>query len=171
MIVNLWHSLLDMPKHDRQWHLNDVNDEVCELKEARTFLDMWSEKADVVYTYTRARWSGHDISFPLSNIDFLTGAVYIYPKFTLRWLFFYVLGKRLKSKRKITEVRNPAKSQRLREIAVNYDLDSDMFEKEARRIMRGGPRKSDSRIRCKIRLMMEGTRNEYNEEEAVCCGV
>lgn len=59
MHFHLWHSMLDMPKHDDAWHRQDVADEMKELAEAKGFFWRWSERSDVVYTVTRARWSGH----------------------------------------------------------------------------------------------------------------
>ena len=89
MFINLWHTILDMPKYDEEWHRQDIEDELKELRGAKGFLDTWSEKSDLVYTYTRAKWSGHhNIIFPKGKLDFLIGLVYMFPKYTLRWLFF-----------------------------------------------------------------------------------
>ena len=75
-IINKWHNKLDMPKHDLEWHKQDVDDEYTEYKEAVGIIYKWSELSDVVYTYTRASWSGHtDIKFPFSNFQFFIGAI------------------------------------------------------------------------------------------------
>ena len=34
-LIESWHSLLNMPKHDLAWHTEDIADEFEEFKEAR----------------------------------------------------------------------------------------------------------------------------------------
>ena len=58
MIVERWHGWVQQPKKTREWHEGDIADELQELKEAYSWLNKWSEMSDVVYTVTRARWSG-----------------------------------------------------------------------------------------------------------------
>ncbi len=137
MFISIWHSILDMPKYDLGWHKADVEEELRELSDAEGIVNIWSEKSDVVYTYTRGKWSGHwELKFPLSKVDFVVGLIYMFPKYTLRWLFFYVLGKKINSRRKITEVRNPRKTNKLYEIAEKYGINTDLLEKEAKKLMR-----------------------------------
>lgn len=134
MIFTLWHNLLGMEKHDRLWHEQDIHDELIEYKKARKFFDRWSELSDVVYTYTRARWSGHkDFKFPLSRFLFLWGSLYMFPKYTLRWLFFLFAGKKAGSKKPIREVRNPQKDNKLDEISAHYGCDPILFRKICKR--------------------------------------
>lgn len=137
MIINLWHSVLDMPKHDLEWHKQDIRDELEELEEAKGLIYHWSEMSDVVYTYTRAKWSGHkDIKWPLNRFFFPIGLVYMFPKYTLRWAFFRKLGNKMNSEKKLTEVRNPKKVEKLGDIARRYNLDEEKFKEEASRLMR-----------------------------------
>lgn len=137
MIINFWHSLLNMPKENRDWHIKDIAEELGELKKAKGLLDLWSEKSDVVYTHTRAQWSGHkDLKFPLSGLDFLIGAVYMLPKYTLRYLFFYIAGKRIDKNVWLREVRNPYKLDKLRHIASKYGLDPVAFELECDKLLK-----------------------------------
>lgn len=134
MHFRLWHSLLDMRKHDADWHRQDIADELRELKEARDFWSRWSETSDVVYTVTRARWSGHkSFAWPLEGWKFWWGAAYMFPKYTSRWLFFYMLGKKLGAKQKVTAVRNPKKVHKLRDVAAQFGIDSKSFEETATR--------------------------------------
>jgi len=124
-----------MPKYDLEWHKNDIKDELFELGEAKGIISKWSEISDVVYTYTRARWSGHkELDFPLKKYHFYIGLVYMFPKYTLRWKFFNKLGKKFDKKLNITEVRNPKKVQKLEDIADRYNLDKDEFKKEVKRL-------------------------------------
>ena len=107
-LIKRWHSILDMPKRDLEWHRQDVYDEMNELGESRGIINKWSELSDVVYTYTRAQWSGHkEIKFPLNESSFYVGLLYMLPKYTLRWGFYRILGKKFNKSLKISEVRNP----------------------------------------------------------------
>lgn len=135
MIIRLWHHWLDMHKYDEAWHLNDIKDEQKEYEEARGFVDRWSELSDVVYTYTRARWTGHDgVVFPFSRFHLFAGLLYMFPKYTLRWLFFRRVAK--KFGKKISAIRNPQKAHKLRGIAEEFGMDPDAFEKECKRLMK-----------------------------------
>jgi hypothetical protein len=126
-----------MPKHDLAWHTQDMADEIGELEEAKGLIHRWSEVSDVVYAYTRARWSGHkDIKFSLGKRSFYLGLLYMFPKYTLRWKFFRVLGKRFDRSLKISEVRNPQKVEKLENIAHKYNLDPVKFKDEARKLMK-----------------------------------
>ncbi|MBI2627389.1 hypothetical protein HYW72_00475 [Candidatus Nomurabacteria bacterium] len=136
-LINKWHSILNMPKKDLGWHKEDISDELQEFKEARGLINKWSELSDIVYTYTRARWSGHKtIEYPLDKIRFFVGLIYMFPKYTLRWRFFRALGEKIDKSIKITEVRNPKKIEKLEHIAKKYNLDPIMFKNEANKLMK-----------------------------------
>ena len=137
MITHLWHTILDMPKRNEKWHEDDVKKELEEYREAKGFFECWSEVSDVVYTYTRAKWSGYKkIKWPLSWLLFWCGWIYMFPKFTLRWLFYFWIGRRLGAKRKVTEVRNYKKEEKLRYIARKYKLDEKAFISKVRKLAR-----------------------------------
>ncbi len=128
MITKYWHNWLGMKKHGLAWHQADIDDELTELNEAHSFIERWSEKSDVVYTYTRARWAGHqDINFPLITSDYLVGWVYMIPKYSMRWFFFKTAGRKLDAE--VHAVRNPRKIYKLHEIAEKNKLDPLEFEK------------------------------------------
>jgi len=136
-LIYKWHSYLNMPKHDFDWHLQDIKDELEELKEAEDLIHKWSEVSDVVYTYTRAKWSGHkELEFPLNKISFYTGLIYMFPKYTLRWKFFRKIGKSFDKNLKITEVRNPRKINKLEDIAGKYNLDKDIFKLRSEKLLK-----------------------------------
>lgn len=135
-LINLWHSHLNMSKYDLDWHKKDMADEIEEFEEEKGMINKWSELSDVAYTYTRAKWSGHtEIEFPFKKIFMYVGFIYMIPKYTLRWKFFRVLGRRFDKNLKITEVRNPKKLEKLENIAKRYDLDSIKFQNEAKKLM------------------------------------
>ena len=136
-LIRNWHSILNMPKHDLVWHLQDMADEIPEFNEADGLVCKWSELSDVVYTCTRAHWSGYkDIKFPYGKLKFYTGTLYMIPKYTLRWTFFRKLGKKFDKNLKITEVRNPKKIKKLENIAIQYNLDPKDFTFEAQKLMK-----------------------------------
>ncbi len=140
MIMWFWHNLLGMEKHGLGWHQADIADELAEYERDEGSLERWSELSDIVYTYTRARWSGHtDMSFPLTRKHFLLGALYMFPKYTLRWLFFVFAGRILKSKRLIREVRNPQRISKLDEIAEKYGLEKEAFHCACRKLLKSWP--------------------------------
>lgn len=134
-----WHNLLDMERKDEEWHLQDVQDELAELKEASGFIDRWSEYSDVVYTVTRGRWGGFNTPSPLGKWQFMYGSIYMFPKYSMRWLFFNRAGVKADSKRKMTEVRNPQKLHKLEHIANKYNVDSKHFTDICRRQLRYWP--------------------------------
>ena len=124
----MWHRILGMEKHTLAWHEADMADEMREYKTAVRFMERWSEVSDVVYSYTRAKWSGHsELSFPLPRRYLIWGALYMFPKYTLRWLFFVIVGKLAGSPQIIRAVRNPQKSEKLKNIAAAYHLDEERF--------------------------------------------
>lgn len=136
-LINKWHSFLDMPKRNFDWHKQDIEEEMVELIEARGIFSKWSELSDVVYTYTRAIWSGHkDFKFPLNKFCYYLGLIYMFPKYTLRWKFFRKIGKSFDKNLKITEVRNPEKIEKLDAVAEFYGLDKTEFKNRAKKLLK-----------------------------------
>jgi hypothetical protein len=133
VFLRLWQKLLDVPKWDLDFHKKDLQDELEEYKEAVGFINRWSEASDVVYTWTRAKyWSKVEIgSFPLSTLTLLWGMTYMYPKYTLRWLFFRSVGKEMNIK--VNEVRNPRKVKKLENLARLNNADPKDFVRIATR--------------------------------------
>lgn len=139
MLINLWHSILNMPKMDKEWHIADIKDETLEYEEAVTFLEKWSELSDIVYTCTRAKWSGHDLKFPFPFRIYIWGALYMIPKYSFRWIFYRYIVWEMGSKVKITEVRNPKKIEKLEGIAKKYNLDPEIFVSYAKKTLAWWP--------------------------------
>lgn len=136
-LITRWHTILAMPTYDEEWHKQDMEDELTEYHEAEGLLNTWSELSDVAYTYTRARWSGHNtLNFPLSRTLLHIGILYMIPKYTLRWHFFRRLGHQFDPTLHLTEVRNPAKVAKLAAIATKYNLDPVLFETRAKALLR-----------------------------------
>ncbi len=127
-MIDKWHDLLSMPKHNKAWHRQDLEDELDEYHEARGLFYKWSELSDIVYTCTRGRWSGHTLTFPLGKWQFALGVTYMIPKYSLRWLFFRRAAIKLNPNLKIKEVRNPKKIHKLHDIAKKYNLSPEDFQ-------------------------------------------
>lgn len=129
-----------MPKNDLAWHRKDIDDEMKELEESRGFFHRWSELSDVCYTYSRARWSEYrDFSWPLSPHEYYWGLLYMYPKYSLRYLFYLVAGKIANRSVRLHEVRNPRKVEKLHGIAEKNGLDPERFEAVAKKMLRFWP--------------------------------
>jgi hypothetical protein len=129
-----------MPKESEFWHKTDVQDEVLEYHEAKGFFPTWSEISDVVYTHTRAKWTGYThFRFPLHWYHYPIGLVYMYPKYTLRWLFFRKVGKIFGKHGMIHEVRNPRKIEKLQVLAEKYQIDKEKFVEECKKLLQWWP--------------------------------
>ncbi len=126
-----------MKKYDKAWHEEDIQDEYKELLEAKTLLEKWSEYSDVAYTYSRARWTGYKIQLPISKPMYIVGLVYMYPKYSLRFMFFRRAGKKLGAR--IHEVRNPKKVEKLHSIAERNDIPAKEFSDICKRQLRYWP--------------------------------
>lgn len=140
MLTHLWHSILGMPKESEQWHHDDIADELEEYHEAKGFISKWSEISDVVYTYTRARWTGFKhITFPLSWYQYPIGLLYMYPKYSLRWLFFRKVARSMDKNIIMREVRNPSKVHKLHVLAEKYSLEKEEFVKRCEKLSKRWP--------------------------------
>lgn len=124
-MLNHWHSWLAMPGFDRAWHERDLADELAEYHEETKLFKKWSELSDVVYTCTRARWTGHPLDFPLKKWQFYLGIIYMLPKYTGRFLFYWRAGKKAGADKKIRCVRNPQKLYKLEEILTEQKIHVD----------------------------------------------
>lgn len=60
----------------------------------------------------------------------------MFPKYSLRYGFYRVLGKKIDKNVKLKEVRNPRKIEKLEHIARKYNLDPVRFKIEAEKLMK-----------------------------------
>ncbi|MDL2327459.1 hypothetical protein LJC64_02205 [Ruminococcaceae bacterium OttesenSCG-928-A11] len=111
-----------MPKFDKKWHEQDFADELQEYEEANTILEKWSELSDLVYTSSRGKWSGHNVPFPKNKFMYIIGLIYMYPKYTSRWLFFRKAGQKIGAKKEVHAVRNPKKAAKLKNVATENGI-------------------------------------------------
>lgn len=129
--------MLNMKKYDLAWHKADIADELNELEEETSWIKRWSEYSDIAYTYTRARWTGYHLKRPVSIFYFIVGLIYMFPKYTSRWLFFRRVGK--KFGKVIHEVRNPNKTEKLHIIAHRAGINPELFTTQCKKQLRYWP--------------------------------
>jgi hypothetical protein len=127
-MIEKWHTLLGMEKHDLAWYESDLEDELTEYRNEQKLIAKWSELSDVVYVCTRAKWSGTYIPFPFTRAVLYLGALYMIPKYTGRWLFFRTAGKKSRARNTIREVRNPKKIHKLHLIAHENGINAQAFQ-------------------------------------------
>ena len=60
----------------------------------------------------------------------------MFPKFTLRFGFYRVLGKKIDKNVLMKEVRNPKKIEKLEHIALKYNLNPEQLKIEAEKLMK-----------------------------------
>lgn len=136
---NWWHKRLDLPRHDKAWFVAEMTGELAEYRDAKGLIYKWSELSDVVYLVTRAVFEGRGgITADVSRLRYAVGLLYMYPKYTSRFLFFYRAGKKL-GVTTVREVRNPQKTHKLHDIAGWHDLDPVAFQKVCEKQLRYWP--------------------------------
>jgi hypothetical protein len=138
-MLNKWHDWLAMPRENLAWHRSDIDDELTEYEQEKNLFKKWSELSDIVYTSTRAQWTDHKLDFPLSKSKYFIGLIYMYPKYSSRFLFFKRASKKAGAKNPIHEVRNPKRIAKLEEIAGRNGLDKDKFLKVCKNQLRFWP--------------------------------
>ena len=77
-----------------------------------------------------------DLILPINKIEYYIGLMYMFPKYTLRWRFYYILGKKIDKKLELREVRNPDKIEKLEKIAEKYKIDKDILVSESIKLKR-----------------------------------
>lgn len=85
MIIQLWHKWLQHPQYEKEWHVDEIADELDEYFKTMNLIDKVKEAADVTYVYTRAKCCGHTLfEYPLSKKAYMVGVLVMIPKFTWR---------------------------------------------------------------------------------------
>jgi hypothetical protein len=124
-----WHRTLRMKHFSLDWHIEDMTGELEEYHDADGWLHHWSELSDVVYTHSRTTvYDGYEMDFPLSLFHYMAGLPYMYGKYSSRWLFYHLVGKKFGSD--VRAVLNPKKEEKLRRVAGFFDLPPDEFVTE-----------------------------------------
>ena len=128
-----------MRKHTKAWYEKDMEEELQEYYEESALFKRWSELSDLSYAYSRARWNGHNINFPFGKVPYFIGLIYMFPKYSGRWLFFRRAGHKTGAAIPIREVRNPKKIHKLHHIAEKNSIDPVIFENVCKQQLRYWP--------------------------------
>lgn len=117
---------------DKLWQMSLLN------MKKRMVLSTFGVSYLMLPTHTRAHGgSGHrNIDFPFSKVKLTIGLLYMIPKYTLRWRFFRDLGHQFNKNLHISEVRNPKKTEKLKVIAQKYNIDPEVFQQKAQKLIR-----------------------------------
>ncbi|KLU81062.1 hypothetical protein MAPG_00157 [Magnaporthiopsis poae ATCC 64411] len=141
-LLGRWHSYLALPRQTpASWHQDRLKEELRELREARTLAEAISEASDVVFTISRAEHEGFgNDSISTSNFlgrlpTFWAAAVILYMlyKFTMRWSFYrvtaYACGLRGEQLDAVRDVINPAKLDKMDNVARRHGLEPSKFRR------------------------------------------
>lgn len=139
-LLSAWHGWLSQPKYNRAWHESEIAEELDDYFKTMNPVDKLSEAADVVYTYTRAKWYGYTVcDFPLSREAYVCGLLYMFPKYLSRYLFYKRAGAKVGVHGELRCVRDPRKKRKLYAIAQEADIDPDDFIKICEKQLRYWP--------------------------------
>ena len=144
LVLQRWHRLLGLSRKPTQsWHQDRLQEELQELRDAKTPLERLSETSDVFFTISRATYDGFPIQelppfFTFGNIPVYA---YMFGKFTSRWAFYraaaYLCGS--PHYHTVREVVNPSKDSKLDQVATRHNIDPLKFKRIACRLRRFWP--------------------------------
>lgn len=122
-----WHRLLGLARQSPpSWYRDRLREELCERRAATTLCGRLSETSDVLFSISRARYDGHPICRLPPLVVAHNGAAYLYmvAKYTSRWAFYRTAARLCGSPRShlVREVVNPAKDDKLDEVASRHNL-------------------------------------------------
>jgi hypothetical protein len=120
------------------WYHDRLEEELQEVKNAKTLIEKLNETSDVYFSILRAHYDG----FPVGQLPpFVVTRdtpvyAYMFTKFTLRWGFYRVAAFLCGAENlgKVREVVNRRKGSELRVVAARHQIDSEEFEKVGRRL-------------------------------------
>ncbi|KAH8900232.1 hypothetical protein GQ53DRAFT_741182 [Thozetella sp. PMI_491] len=126
-----WHRMLSLKIQPPGWYPERLREETQEVARARGRVHRLSERSDILFCIVRAHFDG----FPLRKIPPIVlgqnGLVYAYmvAKFTSRWGFYRFAAhiSAAPDARAVSEVINPAKQHKIREVASRHNIDMDKF--------------------------------------------
>ena len=125
-ILYKWHDWLALPKFTKSWYEDDLAGELSEYEAETKAIKRWSELSDITYTCSRARWSGYYLPFPLKRYQYWLGLIYMLPKYTNRFLFFRMAGRKAGANKDIRCVRNPNKLEKIDETIRDQNVEVDL---------------------------------------------
>ncbi|KAM3428281.1 hypothetical protein NHJ13734_008656 [Beauveria thailandica] len=144
LILMRWHSCLGLARQRPSWYRDRLREELQERREAVTRLQQLSETADVFYILSRAAHDGYPLQSvppPLRPMRRVLVYAYMILKYTSRWLFYRAAAVACRSANasEVREVINPAKKNKIGEVASRHGLDPVEFERVCSRLRRFWP--------------------------------
>ena len=143
-LVERWYKALALvPQKSSSWYRHRLREELIERREAKTCHHKLSETSDVLFSITRARYDG----FPVRSLPFPHSArwvaiyAYMVSKYSLRWTFYRTVAYMCDARRLelVCEVVNPARDQKLEEVARRHHIDPEKFRAVACQLRRAWP--------------------------------
>ncbi|KAM7188539.1 hypothetical protein V8F33_010582 [Rhypophila sp. PSN 637] len=133
IILFQWHKLLGLARQSRpSWHRDRIREELRERKAATTFCSRLSETSDVLFSLSRARYDGNPVRRLPPFVATRNGGAYLYmvAKYTSRWTFYRSAAWLCNCPNyySVREVVNPAKDEKLDEVASRHDLPNNFRE-------------------------------------------
>lgn len=134
-LLRTFHTALSLPAHPASWHTARLASELLEPAQANTPLSRLSETCDVLFTISRAHYSGHTIPnyHPEKYYDIRHVHVWCYMalKFSSRFWFYRVVARGA-GKRDwwcVREVVNPGKREKVREVAGRHGVEGERMRR------------------------------------------
>lgn len=138
-ITPLWLKMLNLPRQTQpSWHRDRLREELQERRHAETGWSRLSETSDVLFSIIRAEHDGFVIHRISSLFRFRCSLIWMYmlAKYTSRWYFFKTaaLLSNVQHWDTVCEVVNPAKDEKLAEVACRHSLDPQKFQRVSCRL-------------------------------------
>ncbi|KAH8705190.1 hypothetical protein BGW36DRAFT_367049 [Talaromyces proteolyticus] len=139
--LRAWHEWLSLSRQTPEsWHQYRLMEEQQECHDADTLLLKLSETSDVLFSISRARYDGYDIA----NLPFIFSYQYFLPycymlaKFSSRCMFYKTAATLCDAPNAgtVREVVNPAKDEKLDQVAVRHQINPTRFKHVSRQLRR-----------------------------------
>ncbi|OTB11314.1 hypothetical protein K445DRAFT_307234 [Daldinia sp. EC12] len=142
-ILRQWHKLLGLRRQTPlSWHRDRLREELQERRDATRPLEKLSETADVFFSISRAKYDGFPVrTLPHFSVSHVLVYAYMLAKYTSRWAFYRVAAFLCGAPNYgiVREVVNPAKDNKLDEVASRHHIDQREFKRIGRRLRRVWP--------------------------------
>lgn len=111
------------------WQRDRIREELLECQQAHHALLRLSETCDVLFSFARAQYDGHEIRRRARTNKYRYNLPYTYmvPKFPWRYAFYRAAGVLCRSTCAVREVVDPAREHNLDEVAERYGIDRNRF--------------------------------------------
>jgi hypothetical protein len=130
--------MLNLPRQTPpSWYRARILEELTERRTAQTPFRKLSETSDVFFSISRSQYDGFPVRSLLTFKPTHTPVYgYMLAKYTLRWSLYRVVAWACKADnwKSVNEVVNPAKDDKLDEVASRHRIDLVSFKRIASRV-------------------------------------